>query len=103
INTAIEVAIYTTVGGANGIVVMNLFAAAGCAVAVAALFQPAARATWKDSLRHFAGQWPAARWALRLLLALLAFPLAYFTFGMIVGPFVVDAYRSGHFGLALPD
>lgn len=95
INTAVEAAIYTTVGRAGGIVVMNLFAAAACAIAVAALFQPvAASATWKDSLWHFVRQWGTPQWALRLFLAVLACPLAYFTFGMLVGPYVVDAYRS---------
>jgi hypothetical protein len=35
-------------------------------------------------------------WFLRILLAILAFPLCYFIFGLMVGPFVVDFNRIGH-------
>lgn len=44
-----------------------------------------------------------SRWPLRLVLAIIAFPLAYFVFGMIVSPFVTTYYETGIAGLVLPE
>ena len=41
-------------------------------------------------------------WAARLALAILAFAIAYFLFGMMVAPFVVPYYRAGILSLTLP-
>jgi hypothetical protein len=41
-------------------------------------------------------------WAARFVLAVLAFAVIYFFFGMIVAPFVVPFYRAGVLGLVLP-
>lgn len=43
------------------------------------------------------------QWVWRCIIAIIAFPLVYFIFGLIVSPIVVDYYRSGSYGLALPD
>jgi hypothetical protein len=41
-------------------------------------------------------------WSWRLIAAWLAFPVLYFIFGMIIAPFVLDAYRQGIAGLRIP-
>jgi hypothetical protein len=44
----------------------------------------------------------AQEWAWKLLLALLAYPLTYFTFGLLVQPFVMEYYTQGMYELAAP-
>jgi hypothetical protein len=41
-------------------------------------------------------------WAWKLLLALLAYPLIYFTFGLLVQPFVMEYYALGQYELVVP-
>lgn len=41
-------------------------------------------------------------WIARFVLAILAFGVVYFLFGMMVAPFVVPFYRAGALGLTLP-
>src|SRR6185436_19515688 len=68
-----------------------------------AVVRPAAAPeAWASRWGRFRGQFRPAQWAWRLGAAILAFPVIYFLFGMIVGPFVVDSYRAGEFGLTLP-
>ena len=103
VNTAIESAIFTTVGGASGMIVLFLPATVACAAAAAALFRPAGDpGTGASSWSRFASQFTPASWVWRVALAVLAFPVIYLAFGSVVGPFVVGAYRSGAFGLKLP-
>ena len=103
VNTALETTIYTTLGGARGMILLFLPATVACAAVAAALFRPAGdpeplAASWE----RFASQFPPPSWLWRVALAILAFPTIYLAFGMIVGPFVVDAYRSGALQLRLP-
>jgi hypothetical protein len=42
------------------------------------------------------------QWAWRVAVAVLAFPVIYYTFGMMVAPFVLPAYRAGVAGLVVP-
>ena len=103
VNTALETTIFTTVGGGAGIVVLFLPATFACAAAAAALFRPAtARYTTAAPWSRFAAQFGAWSWAWRLAAAIVAFPVVYLAFGMMVGPFVVDAYRNQAHGLTLP-
>ena len=39
----------------------------------------------------------------RLAAAVCAFPIIYWTFGMMVAPFVMEYYKQGQFGLAVPN
>jgi hypothetical protein len=74
------------------------------AAVLALLFQPAGRG---DSLAvsvrwFFQGRRPG-QWAWRLAAAVCAFPIIYWTFGLMVAPFVMEYYRQGQFALAMPD
>ena len=42
------------------------------------------------------------QWTWRLAAAVCAFPLIYWTFGLMVAPFVMAYYEQGQFGLAVP-
>jgi hypothetical protein len=102
-NTAIEAAIFTTMGGTSAMLILNVFSSLFLAAALAALFRPSAEpAAWRACWRSFWAERDGASWAWRLGTAVLAFPLLYLTFGMMVGPFVVESYRGREFGLVLP-
>jgi hypothetical protein len=100
VNTALETSIFTTIGGASGLVVIFLPATLACAAAAAALFRPSAtEATRGSSFWTRFGVWS---WVWRLAAAIVAFPVVYVVFGMMVGPFVIEAYRNQAHGLTLP-
>ena len=52
---------------------------------------------------RFKSQFGPSSWAWRLGAAIVAFPVVYLAFGLVVEPFVIDSYRAGAFGLTLPD
>jgi hypothetical protein len=103
VNTALETTIFTTIGGAAGMLVVFLPATMACTAVAVALFRPA---TGPDTLpalwSRFTAQFGAWSWAWRLVAAIVAFPVVYLVFGMMVGPFVIEAYRNQAYGLTLP-
>lgn len=103
INTPIEAAIFTNLGGMSGMVVLMVVPCALFGAATALLFRPASAGVSPGtpggrSVRGHGAWW----WVWRLGAALCAFPVIYWTFGMMVGPFVLDYYRAGDYGLTLP-
>jgi len=103
LNTAIESAIFTTLGGTPYVIAMFVLPCLAVAALAAALFRPARRGQpfSANLARHFSGR-SAGAWAWRLVAAVLAFPLIYYFFGMFVGPWVAPYYRAGQYGLSLP-
>jgi len=102
VNTVIELTIFSTYfahGGAIAIVVSMILPAFLCAFALSYLLPPAPVETECHADLHAHS---ALSWIARVLLAILAFPVIYFCFGAMVGPFVVDFYRSGASPLVLP-
>ena len=102
VNSVIELTIFSTYfvhGGALAVVVSMIFPALLCAFALSYLLPsaPAEAERHVDLHSHSVGSW-----IVRILLAILAFPIIYFCFGAMVGPFVVDFYRSGVSPLVLP-
>lgn len=70
---------------------------------VALLFKPLqAVEPERTGLGQFLRQFPAGGWLWRLGLALLAYPLAYFTFGLLVLPFIESYYAAGQYELTAP-
>lgn len=53
-------------------------------------------------LVNFFSQRKPAQWAWRLAAAVLAFPLIYITFGLLVNPLIIDYYQQGLYELAIP-
>jgi hypothetical protein len=102
VNTYLEAAIFTTMTG-PAVVVMYLVASLLCAAVMAATFRAAEPVEKFGGLvrSFFAGR-TAAEWAWRLLLALLAFPLAYILFGLLVKPFTYEFYVQQQMGLTAP-
>jgi hypothetical protein len=97
--TVIESSIFTTTfaaGGAAFVVLLNAAAALALGAVLARFFGPARQAAEGIPDR------PAAWWAGRITLAVLAFPAVYLTFGMAISPIVAGHYRAGIAGLVLP-
>jgi hypothetical protein len=106
VNTVIEMTIFSTTlahGGALALAASFLLPALFCAFALATLASSeTAEPSLVERTRSFFAAHSAGGWAWRLLLALLAFPLVYFLFGSMVGPFVIDTYKAGIANLVLP-
>jgi hypothetical protein len=103
INTPIEAAVFSNLGGMATIPVFSLLPCLLFAAMMALLFKPADEgdSSLPAARRFFEGR-PAREWAWRLTAAIGAFPLVYWTFGMMIAPFVRPYYEQGQFGLALP-
>ncbi len=56
----------------------------------------------KYYLRNYITATKSSNFGWRLLLALISYPLVYFTFGLIVQPFIQEFYLSGQFELSIP-
>jgi hypothetical protein len=103
INTSIEAAVFTNLGGMSTMVVFLALPCLLFGATVALLFRPTAPAEpFGPSVARFFGARTAGQWAWRLAAAVCAFPLIYWSFGMMVAPFVLEYYRQGQFGLTLP-
>ncbi len=103
VNTPIEAAIFTNMGGMMTIPILSVCPCLLFGAVMALLFKPAkGGVSILDNARRFFGSRSAGQWAWRLAVAVCAFPVIYWTFGSMVAPFVLEYYRQGQFGLALP-
>lgn len=97
LNNQLEAAIFTTLGGTGTMILFFILPCAlGAAAAVLLFAAPA------EAARRTITDRPLRTWWWRLVLAWLAFPVIYYLFGMLAGPFVVEAYQSGDLPLVLP-
>lgn len=103
LNTALEASIFTTMGGGWMLVVAGLPASILCAAVVARAVPALPKA--RPMGEQFAG-WAASRsawsWTGRLALAVAAFPVIYYCFGMMIAPLVIEYYRRPGGFLRLP-
>jgi hypothetical protein len=103
INNTIEASIFTSIGGGPTAIVSMLFLSVFVAGAVVLLFTNREREkSFSEVVRRFFHNRTAAQWAIRFSLAVLAFPVVYFFFGMPVGLMVGKFYQAQSFGLQLP-
>ena len=103
VNTPLEAAIFTSMDGMATIPVVFFFPCLLFAATLALLFKPADHADsfLANAKRFFEGR-PATEWAWRMAASVCAFPLIYWTFGLMIAPVVRPYYEQGQFGLALP-
>jgi hypothetical protein len=103
VNTPLEAAIFTNMGGMASIPVLSILPCLLFAAAVALLFPPASKGeSFPATARRFFASRTAGEWAWRLAAGVAAFPAVYWTFGLMVAPFVRPYYEQGQFGLVLP-
>jgi hypothetical protein len=101
INNTIEASIFTTIGGGASVIVIMLFPCLSVSGAIVFLFDNSGIATAGSPHRFFANQ-SARQWPVRFLMAIVAFPVIYFVFGMPVGLIVGKLYQNQQFGLRMP-
>ncbi len=103
LNTPIEAAIFTNLGGMQTMVVFSLLPCLFFGGVTALLFKPSGKAEpFGRQVSHFFSGRSAQKWAWRFVAAICAFPVVYWTFGMMVAPWVIEYYKQGQFGLTLP-
>ena len=99
----LEGAIFTSLRGMALIPVFSILPCLLFAAVVALLFQPLDRndPPVMDVRRFFRGR-STGNWVWHFVAALCAFPVIYWTFGMMVAPFVMEYYQQGQFALTVP-
>jgi len=102
VNTYFEASIFTTLSS-PAIIVMYFFSSLFCAAVVGAYFRPQERGEGfiARTKSFFKGR-TALQWTWRLLIACLAFPVAYILFGLMVKPFTYEYYAQHQAGLLAP-
>jgi hypothetical protein len=99
----LEGAIFTTLSGMGSVPVLFVPQCLLFAAAVAALFKPVPTGgSPLATFRRFFGVRSPRQWAWRFVAATFAFPIVYWTFGLMVAPFVMRYYQQGQFALSLP-
>lgn len=103
VNTQLEAAIFTTMGGGFWFSLVT-FAVPSllCSAVVAWLFPPDASKNFIDALKEFFGRHTTVGWVWRLAIAAVAFMPIYWFFGLLVVPFTSDYYRQSMYGLQMP-
>lgn len=103
VTSALEGAIFTTMNMAS-VPVLSLLPCLLFAAVMTLLFKPAHRGDplAANARRFFHGR-NVGQWTWRLVAAVFAFPVIYWTFGMMVAPFVMEYYKQGQFALAVPN
>jgi hypothetical protein len=103
LNTPIEAAIFTNISGMRTMVIFSLLPSLLFGGVTALLFKPSGKAEpfGRQVLHFFSGR-SMQKWAWRIAAAVCAFPVIYWTFGMMVAPWVIEYYEQGQFGLTLP-
>jgi hypothetical protein len=103
VNNPIEACIFTTIGGGPSMVVAMLFPClfvAGAVTLMSGLCETPA--SFPVSLVQITSDRTKVQWIIRLLAAVVAFPMIYFLFGMPVGLLVGTFYSDREFGLQMP-
>ncbi len=103
VNMPFEAAIFTRLGGMATMPILFILPCLLFAATLALLIKPVDKGDsfLSNAKRFFQGR-TAGQWAWRLAAAVCAFPLIYWTFGLMIAPFVRPYYEQGQFGLALP-
>lgn len=101
IGNGIEASVFTTLGGNVTMALATLPAFAACALAVSLLFAPRGSARFADQVASFLALQGGGRFLRGCLLAIVAFPLVYFFFGLLISPIVVPHYETLDF-LVIP-
>lgn len=109
VNMVIEATLFTTGGAVASTgtmlttMVLYFLPSLLVAAALALLFPPIQLGVGLvANLRTFFARRSAASWAWRLPVAVVAFPIIYFTFGMLVQPLVEDVYAQGLYEMRAP-
>jgi len=101
VGNAIESSVFTTIGGEVALAVWHLPQSILGALAVVLMFPAPSDEGFRESVVAFLPRWKPETLAARLGLAVLAFPVIYFLFGLIASPILTPHYEGLDF-LILP-
>ncbi len=103
VTSPLEGAIFTTMDMAC-VPVLSLLPCLLFAAVMALLFKPVGNEGSPAATvrRIFSGR-SVGQWMRRLAAAICVFPIVYWTFGLMVAPFVMEYYKQGQFALAVPN
>ena len=101
VGTALESAIFSTLGGEWAAALLPLLPAVLGSLAAVRLFPAPAGEGFGQRLGELFAGWSAGRLVARLALAVAAFPFFYFLFGMLIAPIVTPHYARLDF-LVIP-
>ena len=108
VGMVIESFFFMTTGAASSIlnafftVLSFLLPGLFVSVVIAILFRPPQTESFLHGLNTFFSSRNISQWLWRFASALLAYPLIYFTFGLIVQPFIRDFYAQRMYELTTP-
>jgi hypothetical protein len=92
VGNTIETSVFTTLGGEAALIAMHLPPSVLVGLLVALLVAAPSDGHLREGARAFFASWTPTRLAVRLGLAVLAFPGVYFLFGLMVAPIVTPYY-----------
>ncbi|MDX1582291.1 MAG: hypothetical protein R3338_01700 [Thermoanaerobaculia bacterium] len=101
IGNALEASIFSTLGGELASLAVRLPSTVLGALAVVLLFGRTAGEGAREKTSVWLDGWSAGRLSIRLVLAVAAFPLIYFSFGIMIAPIVTPHYQALDF-LVIP-
>jgi len=102
VGNAVETVIFTTIGGQWATVVLHLPPSVLGGLVVALLFAAPSDEGFRGKAAQFFAVWKAGKLAVRLGLAVLAFPFCYLLFGIMVAPIVTPYYERIDFLVTPP-
>lgn len=102
IGNVIESSVFTNMGGEVAMATMNLPPLLLGALAVALLFASSSGKRFGESVTEFLSRWTPRSLAVRLGLAIVAFPLIYFLFGLVASPIITPQYEQLDFLIIPP-
>jgi len=101
VGNTLEASIFSNIGGGLAMLVMKLPSTVLCALAVVLVFAPTRRVGLRDRWSDWFSGWSKASLAARLCVGVVAFPVIYFVFGMLIAPIVTPYYDALEF-LVIP-
>jgi hypothetical protein len=101
IGNTIETSVFTTLGGEAALIAIHLPLSMLGGLLVALLVAAPSDEHLRESAGAFITKWTPTRLTVRLGLAVLAFPVVYFLFGLMVAPIVTPYYERLDF-LVIP-
>jgi hypothetical protein len=103
VSVTIESSIYSDVPGYSAMMLILFLPSLLAAMVFTVLHKTDDHSvSFAKRLRTFLGHRTIAQWTSKIITVILAFPVVYFLFGIIVSPFVTEYYETEISGLALP-
>lgn len=103
VSTSIESSIYSSYEGYSLMISIFILPVLLTSLLAVSLTRPQSRTTERNErMAGFFRRRPAGEWVWRLLVVVVAFPVVYLVFGILVSPLVSEYYQGVEYGLVIP-